>query len=99
MLGKCHHENVRLESIPERGVAVLRKILGSIGIGGAKGDTRLGADSFFPGDIVSGEVHITGGGDAQELTRIYLSIVTTYKHDDSTHEYTPANQTSPVASA
>jgi sporulation-control protein len=71
---------------------VFRKLLSSIGIGGAKVDTRLGADSFLPGEMVSGEVYITGGGDAQELNRIYISVVTTYKHDDSTHEYTLGSQ-------
>lgn len=69
---------------------MFKKLLSSIGIGGATVDTRLHADTFVPGGEVSGETHITGGGDAQEFNRIYLYVSTRYKHDDSTHEYTLA---------
>jgi sporulation-control protein len=60
--------------------AVFRELLSSIGVGGARVDTRLGAESFVPEGPVSGEVYITGG-DAQGFNRIYLSVVN-YKHED-----------------
>lgn len=62
--------------------------MSSIGIGGVKVDTRLGAESFSPGEMVSGEIYISGGDDEQEFNRIYIAVVTSYKHDESTHEYT-----------
>src|SRR5215211_5934201 len=68
---------------------VFRRLLSSIGVGGARVDTRLGAESFVPGGPVSGEVYITGG-DAQGFNRICLSVVN-YKHEDSTHEHTLAH--------
>jgi sporulation-control protein len=67
---------------------VFKKLLSSIGVGGARVDTRLHADSFVPGGEVSGETHIVGGSDAQEFNRIYLAVSTRYKHEDSTHEHT-----------
>lgn len=70
---------------------MFRKLLSSIGIGGAKVDTRLAAETFVPGEPVSGEVYIVGGDNAQEFERIYLSVVTSYKHEDSTHNYDLAN--------
>lgn len=71
---------------------MFNKWLSSIGlVGGAKVDTRLVSESFVPGEPVSGEVHITGGEETQEFGRIYLDVVTHYKHDDSVHEYTVAH--------
>ena len=67
---------------------MFKKLLSSIGVGGARVDTRLHADSFVPGGEVSGETHVVGGGDAQEFNRIYLAVSTRYKHEDSTHEHT-----------
>lgn len=67
---------------------MFRKLLSSVGVGGATVDTRLNAETFVPGRMVSGETHITGGSNPQDFRRIYLYISTRYKHDDSTHEYT-----------
>lgn len=71
---------------------MFKKWLSSIGlIGGAKMDTRLVSESFVPGEQLSGQVLITGGEDTQEFGRIYLDVVTHYKHDDSVHEYAVAH--------
>ncbi len=71
---------------------MFKKWLSSIGlIGGAKVDTRLASGSFTPGEQISGEVHITGGEDTQEFDRIYLEVVTHYKHDDAVHEHAIAH--------
>lgn len=40
---------------------MFKRLLSSIGVGGATVDTRLHADSFVPGGTVSGETHIVGG--------------------------------------
>ena len=68
--------------------AVFRKILSSIGVGGAKVDTRLSHDTLVPGETVSGETIIEGGSGPQEFERIYLYVSTRYKHEDSLHDYT-----------
>lgn len=71
---------------------MFKKWLSSIGlIGGAKVDTRLVSESFVPGEEVSGEILITGGEETQEFGRIYLDVVTHYKHDDSVHEHSVAH--------
>ena len=62
---------------------VFRRLLSSLGVGGARVDTRLGAESFVPGGPVSGEVY-TIGDDAQGFNRTYLCVIN-YKHEDSTH--------------
>lgn len=67
---------------------MFKKLLSSIGYGGATVDTRLHADTFVPGGMVSGETHIVGSSDPQEFNRVYLYVSTRYKHEDSTHEYT-----------
>ncbi len=67
---------------------MFRKLLSSIGVGGATVDTRLRADTFVPGEMVDGETHITGGSNPQEFNRIYLYISTHYRSEDHTHEYT-----------
>lgn len=66
---------------------MFRKLLSSIGVGGAKVDTRLGTEPFVPGETVSGEIYVTGGGDEQEFERIYLTVVASYRHEDTTHQY------------
>ena len=66
---------------------MFRKLLSSIGVGGAKVDTRLSHDTLVPGETVSGETVIEGGSGPQEFERIYLYVSTQYKHEDSLHEH------------
>ncbi|HBE20825.1 MAG TPA: sporulation protein SpoOM [Cyanobacteria bacterium UBA11149] len=65
---------------------MFKKLLAKVGIGAATVDTRLNNDSFFPGEIIDGEVYITGGDVEQEIKDIYLYIATEYKRevDDTT---------------
>ena len=71
---------------------MFKKLLSSIGlVGGAKVDTRLVSESFVPGEQVGGEIFISGGENAQKFDRIYLDIVTRYKHDDSVREHSLAH--------
>ncbi len=67
-------------------MSVFKKLLASVGIGAAKVDTRLYDDSLIPGEMLSGEVHITGGDAFQEIDDIYLYVATEYKREvnDST---------------
>jgi len=67
-------------------MSIFKKILASVGIGAAKVDTRLYDDSVIPGEMLNGEVYITGGDVSQDIDDIYLSIATQYKRevDDTT---------------
>ena len=66
---------------------MFRKLLSSIGVGGATVDTRLSHDTLVPGEVVSGETVIEGGSEPQEFERIYLYVSTRYKHEDSLQEH------------
>lgn len=60
-------------------MSMFKKLLASVGIGGAQVDARLAQDSLIPGEMVSGEVHLTGGDVAQEIDEIYMYLVTHYE--------------------
>ena len=49
---------------------MFRKVLSSIGVGGARVDTRLSHETLVPGETVSGETVIEGGDGPQEFERI-----------------------------
>ncbi|WP_047150735.1 sporulation protein [Aneurinibacillus tyrosinisolvens] len=57
---------------------MLNKILASIGIGAAKVDTRLAETHVYPGEQLSGEVHIQGGNAEQAISQIYMYLYTEY---------------------
>lgn len=57
-------------------------MLASVGIGGAKVDTRLEKTNYLPGEALKGEVMIWGGSAPQRVEDIYLDLMTHYKHDD-----------------
>jgi sporulation-control protein len=65
---------------------MFEKLLAKVGIGAAIVDTRLYDDLFAPGEILNGEVNITGGNVSQEIEDIYLYVATQYKREieDST---------------
>jgi len=65
---------------------MFKKLLAKVGIGAATVDTRLYDDLLAPGEMLNGEVHITGGDVSQEIEDIYLYVATQYKReiDDST---------------
>ncbi|MFP3389838.1 sporulation protein [Brevibacillus sp. SIMBA_040] len=62
-------------------MSMFKKLLASIGIGSSQVDARLEQDSLIPGDVVKGEVHITGGDVAQEIDEIYMYVVTHYERE------------------
>ncbi|WP_438445846.1 sporulation protein [Gorillibacterium sp. sgz5001074] len=73
-------------------MSFFNRMLASIGIGGAKVDTRLEDSRYQPGDEVRGAVYVRGGGIAQEIEGIYLHLLTTYirERDDRKVTYTEA---------
>lgn len=65
----------------ESGMSLFKKMLASLGIGSAQVDARLEQDSLVPGEVVRGEVHITGGDVAQEIDEIYMYVITHYERE------------------
>jgi sporulation-control protein len=65
---------------------MFKKLLASIGIGAAQVDTRLFKAALCPGEMLEGEVKITGGDVEQEIDDIYLKVITEYEREvnDST---------------
>lgn len=59
----------------------MKRVLSSIGIGGATVDTILPDDSFSPGDTVRGSVELTGGESTQEISEIYFALKTRHAAD------------------
>ncbi|HAG80081.1 MAG TPA: sporulation protein SpoOM [Cyanobacteria bacterium UBA12227] len=62
-------------------MSMFKKLLASVGIGAATVDTRLYNDALIPGEMLNGEVHITGGDTSQDIEDIYLKVVTEYKRE------------------
>ncbi|EJL43271.1 sporulation-control protein [Brevibacillus agri] len=62
-------------------MSMFKKLLASVGIGAAKVDARLEQESLVPGDLVKGEVHISGGDVAQEIDEIYMYVITHYERE------------------
>jgi sporulation-control protein len=62
-------------------MSMFKKLLASVGIGSAQVDARLEKDSLLPGEMVRGEVHLTGGDVAQEIDEIYMYVVTHYERE------------------
>lgn len=67
-------------------MSLFKKLLAKVGIGAATVDTRLYNDALVPGEMLEGEVYITGGDVSQEIDDIYLYVATQYKQEvgDST---------------
>ncbi|MEQ8963743.1 MAG: sporulation protein, partial [Coleofasciculus sp. C2-GNP5-27] len=60
---------------------MFKKFLARVGIGAATVDTRLSVASLVPGEMLQGDVHITGGESDQEIDDIYLYVETEYKRE------------------
>ena len=58
-----------------------RRLLSSIGIGGATVDTRLEKSELTAGEEVRGVVEIKGGDSEQEVNAIRLAVQTHYKRE------------------
>lgn len=58
---------------------MFKKLLASIGIGGAKVDTLLHSEMLCPGDHFQATVVITGGDSEQDISGLDLALVTRVK--------------------
>ncbi|MFD2370892.1 sporulation protein [Brevibacillus sp. GCM10020057] len=67
-------------------MSMFKKLLASVGIGSAQVDTRLEQDSLAPGEVLSGEVHLTGGDVAQEIDEIYMYVITHYERETNNNK-------------
>lgn len=61
---------------------MFKNLLARVGVGAATVDTRLAESQVAPGDLLQGEVVVSGGAIAQEIDRITLALVTSFRHDD-----------------
>jgi len=52
----------------------MKRVLSSIGIGGATVDTVFPRLEFTPGEVVEADVELTGGETTQEIERIYFAL-------------------------
>jgi sporulation-control protein len=73
-------------------MSFFNKVFASVGIGGAKVDTRLEKDRVMPGEEVRGVVQIRGGSTEQNIDDIYLSLHTTYIKEADEKKYTATAQ-------
>ncbi|RWZ60752.1 sporulation protein [Halobacillus fulvus] len=55
---------------------MFKKLLASVGVGGAKVDTQLEKDRFIPGEEVHGRVVIQGGDVEQTIDSIHIFLMT-----------------------
>ncbi|OZM56351.1 sporulation protein SpoOM [Lottiidibacillus patelloidae] len=62
-------------------MSFMKKMLSSIGIGSAKVDTQLHQAEMRAGETITGDVVITGGNVEQEVSSIYLAVMTTYEKE------------------
>jgi sporulation-control protein len=59
-------------------MSFFNQMLASIGIGSAKVDTRLSRASVRVGEKLDGVIHIQGGNAQQDISSIYLGLMTQY---------------------
>lgn len=59
----------------------MKRVLSSIGIGGATVDTVLPDHAFTPGETVEGTVELTGGDSSQVIDGIYFALKTRHPGD------------------
>ena len=52
----------------------MKRVLSSIGIGGATVDTVFPRLEFTPGEVVDADVELSGGETTQEIERIYFAL-------------------------
>jgi sporulation-control protein len=68
--------SVLLKHILEETLMVFGRILASVGIGGAKVDTRISNPNLTPGGLMRGTVNLQGGSVDQAIERIDIALET-----------------------
>ena len=69
-------------------MSLFNKMLASVGIGSATVDTKLDKSRYTAGEMIRGNVEITGGNTAQDVDCIYLTLYTTYIREANDRKYT-----------
>lgn len=69
-------------------MSFFNKVLASVGIGGAKVDTKLEKSEYVAGETMRGVVEIYGGNLEQQIDSIYLTVYTTYIRESDDRKYT-----------
>lgn len=62
---------------------MFKKLLASIGVGGAKVDTQLDNPRLYPGDVLRGKVVVQGGKAAQDIEKIELVLMIEAEDDSN----------------
>lgn len=65
---------------------MFKKLLASIGVGGAKIDTQLDNPRLRPGEVLSGRVVVQGGNADQDIEKIELILKTEAEQEAGDHE-------------
>ena len=55
---------------------MLGRMLSALGIGGPAADTVLDSPRTAPGQVITGQVHVSGGRSAAEVSQVAVSLVT-----------------------
>lgn len=71
----------------EEKMMIFSKALASLGVGAATVDTVLDHDTYTAGDLVQGDIHITGGNVEQHIDAIYLSLHINFTNKSGDKEY------------
>lgn len=69
-------------------MSFFNKVLASVGIGGAKVDTKLDKSEYIAGEMIRGQVEVYGGNLEQQIDSIYLTVYTTYIKEADDKKYT-----------
>lgn len=65
---------------------MFKKLLASLGVGGAQVDTQLDNPQLRPGDLLSGRVVVKGGKADQDIEKIDLLLMTEAEYESGDHE-------------
>jgi sporulation-control protein len=66
---------------------VFKKMLSAFGVGGPSVDTMLETPHVRPGDVLRGQVHLTGGKTPAEVECISVGLVTGVEVESGDTEY------------
>lgn len=66
---------------------MFKKVLSALGIGGAKIDFVLPKDRFYAGETFGWLLKVLPGSNRQEISGIYLRLITESKCDEGTQQY------------
>ncbi|ADV67120.1 sporulation protein [Deinococcus maricopensis] len=74
-------------------MSFFKRMLASVGVGGARVDARLERDAVRLGEDLRGVVLLSGGAVEQNIERLNFSLMTLARHDDTTSAHAVARVT------